>query len=152
MIRGTLRGKPRDTSGQSLVEFAIVFPVLFLIIAGIIQFGLIFWGQNSLNQVVRDTGRWAATLQACDAGARASVVTTANNVAGTSSLVGYTPGSWTSTNVAVSFVGTPCPPTDNLQVAWVRITIQHSVPIFFPLIPGGGNIASSTEFRMEPAP
>jgi len=33
-----------------------------LLLAGMIQFGIILWGQNTLNQVVRDTGRYAATL------------------------------------------------------------------------------------------
>jgi Flp pilus assembly protein TadG len=142
------RIKRQRQTGQSLAEFAIVFPVLFLIIAGIVQFGIIFWGQNTLNQVARDTGRWAATLQTCDPGA---VVTTANSIAGTSSLIGYTAGSWDATEVVVTFTS-PCPPNDNTQVAWVNITIQHSVPVFFPLVPGNGLISTSTQFRMEPAP
>jgi hypothetical protein len=125
---------------------------LFLIVAGIIQFGIIFWGQNTLNQVVRDTGRWAATLQDCDPDA---VVDTANAVADVSSLIGYPPdsGPWDSTEVDVLFTGPdPCPPSDNQEVAWVKITIVHSVPVFFPLVPGNGQISSSTQFRMEPAP
>ncbi|HEY8773487.1 MAG TPA: TadE family protein, partial [Gaiellaceae bacterium] len=52
--------------GQSLVEFAIVLPVLMLIIGAIIQFGIIFWGQNTLTQIARDTGRWASTQPGCD--------------------------------------------------------------------------------------
>jgi hypothetical protein len=135
-----------------LAEFAIVFPVLFLIIAGIVQFGIIFWGQNSLNQVVRDTGRWAATMTAC-AGAEPSVRSTANSIADASSLIGYTTGSWGPADIDVSFPGPgPCPPLDNGDVAWVKITIRHSVPIFFPLVPGNGEISSSTQFRMEPTP
>jgi hypothetical protein len=145
------RARRSERSGQSLAEFAIVFPVLFLIIAGIIQFGIIFWGQNTLNQVARDTGRWAATLQACTPGAEASVVATANDVASASSLIGYSTA-WTASDVTVSFSGSPCPPNDNTQVAWVTITIEHTVPIFFPLVPGNGQISSSTQFRMEPAP
>ena len=47
--------------GQSLVEFAIVFPVFIALVGGVIQFGMVFWAQNTLTQVVRDTGRWAAT-------------------------------------------------------------------------------------------
>jgi Flp pilus assembly protein TadG len=143
-----------------LAEFAIVFPVLFLIIAGIIQFGIIFWGQNTLNQVVRDTGRWAATQQTpCttsteQAGSATAVYNTAKDVAGASSLIGYASSgssAWTPSNVAVTYTG-PCPPSDNTEVAWVNITIVHSVPVFFPLIPGNGQISSSTQFRMEPAP
>jgi len=144
--------------GQSLVEFAIVFPVLMLIVGGIIQFGIIFWGQNTLNQVVRDTGRWAATQTDCvAASAKGPVVTTANNIAAQSSLIGYTaPNGITNAELTVAWRSEPpagpCPPQDNRDEAWVTITIQHDVPIFFPFIPGNGQISSTTEFRMEPEP
>lgn len=140
--------------GQSLAEFAIVFPIFMLLVGGIIQFGIIFWGLNTLNQVVRDTGRWAATQQDCTNAA--AVVTTANNIAAQSSLIGYAPGSITSGEVTVAWRAEPpsgpCPPTDNQKEAWVTIAIQHDVPVFFPFVPGNGRITSSTEFRMEPKP
>ena len=147
----------RQARGQSLAEFALVFPVLMLLIGGIIQFGLIFWGQNTLTQVVRDTGRWAATQINCDpTTAVGPVITTANAIAGQSSLIGYTPGEFDGTNTTVTWrsepPGGPCPPVDNQDEAWVRITINHTVPIFFPFVPGNGQLASTTEFRMEPAP
>ena len=153
-----LKDRHRRSRGQSLAEFAIVFPVLMLIIGGIIQFGIIFWGQNTLNQVARDTGRWAATQLFCVAGTGTSevnVVGTANAIANNSSLIGKD-AAWTGTNVVVSWAvigtGTPCPPTNNQQTAWVRIKLNHTVPIFFPFVPGNGNISTSTEFRMEPKP
>lgn len=141
--------RPR-TRGQSLAEFALVFPILMLILGGIIQFGLIFWGQNTLNQVVRDTGRWAATQQGdCQTGGGQAaettlITTTATTVANNSSLIGPLTG------VTVDWTGAPCPPTSNQQEAWVHITITSTVPIFFPLVPGNGNISSETRFRMEP--
>jgi Flp pilus assembly protein TadG len=151
-----LRTRNQGASGQSLAEFAIVFPVMFLIVAAIIQFGLIFWSQNTLTQVARDTGRWAATQQNCDpATATAGVVATANTVAASSSLFGYkaVPG-WTSpTNVNVTWTtqgGAPCPPTSNQQVAWVTIRLTYQVPIFFPFLPVSDTLTTTTEFRMEP--
>ncbi len=141
--------------GQSLAEFALVFPVLMLIVGGIIQFGIIFWGQNTLTQVVRDTGRWAATQPDCDPStAKGPIVTTANQIAAQSSLIGYTAGSITGGEVTVSFRNDsgPCPPDNNRDTSWVAITIQHDVPIFFPFVPGGGHLTSSTEFRIEPEP
>ena len=154
----SVRDRARHRSrGQSLAEFAIVFPVLMMIIGGIIQFGVIFWGLNTLNQVVRDTGRWAATQTDCDpASAKAPIVSTANTIAAASNLIGYGPGSITNAELTVSWrsdpVGAPCPPLDNQDEAWVAITIQHDVPIFFPFVPGNGQLSASTEFRMEPEP
>lgn len=149
-------GRSRKHRGQSLAEFAIVFPVMFLIVAAIIQFGLIFWSQNTLTQVARDTGRWAATQQVnpCSTGAGA-VVTAANEIAADSSLFGYTAGSWTSgTNVNVTWTPDPttlaCPPTGNQEVAFVRIQLTHRIPLFFPWLPVSDTLSTTTEFRMEP--
>ncbi len=141
---------PPNHRGQALVEFAIVFPVLFLLVAGIIQFGLIFWAQNTLTQIARDTGRWAATQQDCGSGAvSAAITTTANNIAAQSSLLGFD-GSLES--VTPIWVGSPCPPNNNQQEAWVRVTITNTVPVFFPLVPNPFTITTATEFRMEPRP
>ena len=148
-----LRTSARPSSrGQSLAEFAIVFPVLMLLIGGIIQFGIILWGQNTLTQIARDTGRWAATQRTCTNAA--PIVAKANAIAQQSQLIGYAAGSWTSSNVVVSWQTTPttdpCPPTSNQQTSFVTITISHTVPVFFPFIPGNGNLSTSTQFRVEP--
>jgi len=178
------RGR-RDTSrsrgrGQSLVEFALVAPILMLIIGGIIQFGIIFWAQNTLTQVVRDTGRWAATQQTnpCDSGGVA-LVAKADSIASISSLLGYVPGTWNTpyafdvppapregvevswpiSTDATGLVNTDCPPPTN-EIAWfMNIRVHHVVPLFFPIIgafiPGCGSdgcsLSSSVQFRMEPS-
>lgn len=147
------RARRSGWSGQSLAEFAIVFPVMFLILAAIIQLGLIFWAQNTLTQVARDTGRWASTQQECStAASTAAVVGTANELAATATLFGYR-GGWTSpTNVGVVWTsdsGT-CPPVGNQEVSFVRVTLNHQVPMFFPFLPVSGNLTTSSEFRMEP--
>ena len=117
-----------------------------IIIGGIIQFGIIFWGQNTLTQIARDTGRWAASQTTCPT--TATVQATANSIAGSSSLIGYTGG---NIPLTVTTSGT-CPPSNNQQVGFVTISLTHQVPVFFPWIPGNGNLATSAEFRLEPAP
>lgn len=140
----------RRFRGQSLAEFAIVFPVLMLIVGGIIQFGIIFWGQNTLTQIARDTGRWAATQQGCDT-TSVDVVAEAKLLAANSSLIGSSSG-WSSSNVSATWSGTPCPPNNNQQVSYVTISITHTVPVFFPFVPGNGTLSTSAQFRMEPKP
>ncbi len=138
------RHRARTSRGQALTEFALVLPVLVLVIGGIIQFGIIFWGQNSLNQIVRDTGRWAATQTTCIQG-NPAVITRANLIASQSSLIGYG-GSFPASEVHYNTTPggppyaapTPCPPIDKNGEAWVNIKISHDVPIFFPFIPGNG--------------
>ena len=64
----------RRSAGQALAEFALVVPVLFLLLGAIIQFGIVFWNQNTLNQIVRDAGRYAATVADCSTDSRDDVV------------------------------------------------------------------------------
>ncbi len=45
-----IRGRACRQSGQSLVEFTIVFPTLLLLILGVVQFALIFVAKVTLNQ------------------------------------------------------------------------------------------------------
>ncbi len=158
--RRATEGTGQGPRGQALVEFAIVLPVFMLIIAGIIQFGLIFWSQNTLTQVARDTGRWAATQLDCSA--PGAVTAVANNIAGNSSLFGYSSAApWTASGadtasqneVVVAWTNLAnCPPPDNQDVAFVTVQIDHQIPVFFPFVPGGGNLSTSAEFRMEPEP
>jgi len=157
-----------------------VFVVFFMVVAGIIQFGLILWSINTVTQVARDTARWAATqsMSPCDDTGgvnRASLAATAGQLAVQMQLVGYRAGTWT-TAVPMDSVGpegvgadwpnpdpsylfaSDCPPADN-QTPWmVRVRVNHVVPIFFPGLqfvapPCGASgfcIASTAELRMEP--
>lgn len=154
----------RRTRGQSLAEFALVFPILMLILGAVIQFGIIFWGQNSLNQVVRDAGRYAVTVPNCSGASQTDItskigqLTSAMGVATLVSssvvlptngaLVGGQPDPVSDQNGVAS--ANYCPATSNKDHVWIRITVDARVPIFFPFVPGSGSISSSALFRMEP--
>lgn len=163
MLPRSLRG--RRSRGQSLVEFTIVVPLLLAILGGIIQFGIVFWAQNTLTQAVRDTGRWEATQQtSCNSPtARAALAAQANIIAGNSSLFGYAPGEFTtptpmSDDASVNAFATAnamaaawvmdadpeskgCPPKNNKGVWHVTIKMNQTVATFFPgmqFLPGLG--------------
>ena len=51
-----------ERRGQGLVEFALVLPVFFLIVFGIIQFGMIMGAQDGLASAVREATRYASTV------------------------------------------------------------------------------------------
>jgi Flp pilus assembly protein TadG len=55
----------RRTAGQSLVEFALVFPLFILLVAGMVDFGLGLYNYMTVNNAVRDGARLGAT--ACSA-------------------------------------------------------------------------------------
>jgi Flp pilus assembly protein TadG len=54
---------PRRQRGQSLVEFAVVAPLFFLLVFGITDFGLMFFRLETLQFAVREAGRYAVTGQ-----------------------------------------------------------------------------------------
>jgi len=54
--RGGTRNRER---GAALVEFALVFPLLFMLIAGMIDFGMVFANLNATRQGVREGARQA---------------------------------------------------------------------------------------------
>ena len=53
------RGLFRRESGQSMVEFALVLPVLLLLLCGIVDFGWIYYNQITLNNAAREGARYA---------------------------------------------------------------------------------------------
>jgi Flp pilus assembly protein TadG len=53
-----LRERKRD-SGQELVEFAIVFPLLMLLLLGIIDFGRIMYSYSAITNAAREGTRYA---------------------------------------------------------------------------------------------
>ncbi len=160
-----------------MVEFALTAGLFMLVIGGVIQFAVILWSQNTINQVARDTARWAVTQSAspCDSSTmRANVAAHANLLADQWSLLSH--AAWTSapptSAVGPSGVGVDwravdppvtvfpadCPPSDN-RIPWVvTVRANHTVPLFMPglqfVAPSCGApgfcISSTAELRMEP--
>ncbi len=58
--RGILRSCWRSERGVAAIEFAIVVPFVFLVLAGIIQFGFVLFLQSHVADVARDTARRVA--------------------------------------------------------------------------------------------
>jgi Flp pilus assembly pilin Flp len=57
-----LRTLVRDQEGAAVVEFALVVPILFLIVFGIIDFGRAFYTVNNIISAVREGSRYGAIL------------------------------------------------------------------------------------------
>lgn len=52
----------KNEDGQAVVEFAIILPILLLILCGIIDFGWILSAQLATNNCAREGARYASTL------------------------------------------------------------------------------------------
>lgn len=58
---GFLRGSLKSNGGQSLVEFALVAPLFFLLIFGVLDLGRVLFTQMTLQHALRQAGRYAVT-------------------------------------------------------------------------------------------
>jgi TadE-like protein len=157
-----LRFRPsrnRHSRGQALVEFALVLPLLVLILTGVMQFGLLFWAQITLTQVARDTGRWAVSQESCSP-AVVNVAAQANAIAAKSTLFGWSVSNPITLSAGPTWidqtppphVSVPCPPDDNREIWVITFELEHDVPVFLPGFGNTWTLHSEVQFRMEPAP
>lgn len=172
-VPSLVRRLPEAPRGQSLLEFAVVLPILLMLVGGIVQFGAIYAVNHALIQVGRDVGRWAATqpYDPCSSAATASPpqpVTEADRLAVQAELFGYGPGDWGPSNfvpypddtplpasppstegvevVWSSPASDPCPPIDSEDASFVTIRLSHRIPVIlpgFPYLPGFGTCDAS---------
>ena len=59
LIKSLFRVKKRDEEGQGTVEFALILPILLLIIFGIIDFGWLFFNMELVSNTARSNARHA---------------------------------------------------------------------------------------------
>lgn len=155
-----------------MVEFALVLPVLVLIMLGVMQFGILFWSQITLTQIARDTGRWAVS-QGWGCGGSAPVEPTAgaqilgqaNAIADRSTLFAWSASNQLVMSAGPTYTNGPpaggvkCPPLTNQEVWNITFELSHTVPVFIPFIATNGcaggcerTLNTEVQFRMEPKP
>jgi Flp pilus assembly protein TadG len=132
----------------ALVEFAIVLPILLLIVFGIVDFGRALYTANNLTSAVREGARLASTQISPDPTVAASKTAVTNAV--TAYTVAIEAGAPAPT-VNETFSGAP----PNMQ----SITVQITAYPFTPITPLAGMIglgtitmSPSATFRWEGAP
>lgn len=136
--RGGVTRRPGER-GQALVEFALVSPVLFLILFAIIQLGFLLGGQLGLVNAVRDTARAAATYRVSDAataGTACTALATQLDRTLSAQLPGYTSSRMTRT-ATYSWVGS----AGNYSVV-LTLDVRYRHSLFIPLV---GNLLDGAD-------
>ncbi len=136
-IRSARRRPRNDPRGQALAEFALVAPIFFLLLFGVIQLGLVMASQNGLVDGVRNAARRAATYrineQSFDPTVWSSICATIYNELDTrlaERVIGYVPSRVTP---SVSYEWEQNPETgDYFLVAHVSATYEN--PLYVPLV------------------
>jgi hypothetical protein len=157
----------RGPLGQALVEFALVVPILVLVFAGAVQFGLIYERQIGIENAVRDGARRAATYETVDAtDAAVNGPFVWNEVFGAGGLMLTNVQGYDSNSPPVQ-AASVCYRTvtsaAGVSSVMVKVSLGYSHPLFLPIITqildgfDGVNddalrIDTSSEFQVENDP
>lgn len=134
---GRLRRFVSDRSGIAAVEFALVAPVLLMLVFGAIEIGRVLYEQQTLEEAARETARWA-TLHGSKSTTPATATTAmdkareiAGTYAGLAGTVTFTPNNSPGSTVIIDLTRdhtfmVPFLPTGMFKLkAKATQTIQH---------------------------
>ena len=137
--------RTRKDRGSQLVEFALVFLLLALILAGVMDLGRMFRGYITIANAARDGVRYAIRLPCTDATQRAALkVAIENAVIAEAAGSGITIAPSNITITPDLTVG--CPTTGSRQMT-VAVTYLHTM--WMGGITGLGNVTLTARARME---
>ena len=123
----------RGDGGQTFVEFAIVLPILVLLVFGITQFGLAFRNYLAITDAARVGARAAAVKR----------TTTPCTFARTAIENTVSSGQWAQISSRITCVAGP-----NVGDQ-VSITINYPYSIGLPGVSASGNLTARAKERME---
>lgn len=138
-------GKTRPSDrGQSLVEFALVAPIFFLMLFAVIELALIMGGQNGLVASARELARYAAPFRVGSATDATAVCNNANdpdrgftqqlNGFMSAQIPGYSPANWSSGDRTVTYSWHPN--ADGTYYVQLAIHVRYHHPLYVPLVGG----------------
>jgi Flp pilus assembly protein TadG len=125
----------RQERGQSVAEFALVLPLMMLILLGIVQFGMVFKQYITLTDAVREGSRKAAVARHRadrDSYVKGAVVSAGSDLGST----------FTTTNVSVNSAW------NHGDDVTVRATFPYSINIIGIVVHAGTMSSTATE-RVE---
>jgi Flp pilus assembly protein TadG len=133
LIRRVLR-RSKDERGAELIEFALVFPILLLVVAGIADFGFLFQRYEVVTNAAREGARMASLPSYTQ-----SDVT--QRVTSYLTMGGLTLAPTVSVTWAPTTVG-----SNTFQVATVTVEYPHQFNIISPIaaMVGGSNFGTIT--------
>jgi Flp pilus assembly protein TadG len=125
---------PRDRRpdrGQAMAEFALIAPLFFLLIFGVIQMGILFGGQIGLTNAARDVARYASTVPA---GQTQGAIDAQALPLLQRSIPAFNSGAVVIEPVDYCYYPNPTTPVTYSLKVIIRITYGHT--LFVPLVGG----------------
>ena len=144
---------PQNEHGQDLVEFALIAPIVILLILGILQFGIIMMQYNTVANAAREGARYAIVNRATMGSGNCGSPGAAGSVL--AQTCNWTVGLEAS---KVTVVTQAC--SGATALGCIQVTVQYRAELIIaPLIPGLGSsgpltlvlgAASSMQREQEP--
>jgi len=138
-----MKGRSRGENGASAVEFAIVLPILVLLIFGIIEFSVALYDKTMITNASREGAR-AGIVFRTPSVTDGEITNVVNNYLGSSLITFGAPVSATTTVTRSGYN-----PGDELKVTVNYTYTFLIIPSFVVSLSGGINMVSETVMRME---
>ena len=129
----------RPGRGQALAEFALVFPLLMLLVFALVDLGRVVYTHNAMAEGAREAARWgsvqarsASDIEGIEAHAVASIVGVGAGVTATATCI--RPGT----------VVLPCAQNDTLEV-----TVETSMELITPFVAQLMNASGLNPFELS---
>ncbi len=138
-----MRRRQRER-GSVAVEFALIFPVVVLVIFGIIQYGYQYWAMSQASAIAREVARLAIVNTQWSCGETWGVRQARSANIGA-----------TAPTVTRTFPGGGGPGASGVvpEGTRIRVTVQlQSLDLGFLPVPADGKIVESADARVEYAP
>lgn len=130
----------RREDGQAMVEFALILPILLLILCGIIDFGWLFYNQLSLNNACREGARYAVVNTAEDGSTQAII----NHIEMTTTTV------FANNGIDVEVIySSPAEPTAGDVTVNLEAEISFFTPVLSSVMGKEKTITSSVIMKVE---
>ena len=123
----------RTCRGQSLVEFALVLPLMVTVMLGIVDFGFVFFVRGSVENAAREGARYGSIHPTDVSGITNRVKQTVMGINTSSS----------DFKVDVSY-----PDVDPIPANRIRVAVTYPLLTFWPG-PQSGNYATAATMRIE---
>jgi Flp pilus assembly protein TadG len=138
-----------DDSGASAVEFALLMPVFFAILFGIISYGWMLSFRQSISQAASEGARAIAVAPSGSTTTKTDAITAINKVLGSYNVTCTSTGTLTHNGdtvgtCTVPSTTSPCTGSATLQCATVVLNYSYRDHALIPSFPGLGVTLPST--------
>ena len=134
----SLRAWRRAEEGAELIEFMIVFPILMLILAGIMDFGMLLRNYEVVTNAAREGARWVSTHPENPVGAMARVTAEAERI-------GLSPDAVDDSLIMVTFTPNKASYTAGEDVT---VSVAHDYQLLFGIVTAIPEISFETSATM----